>query len=228
MADILPKNGKAWYHSAADGRRALVDVVNVHFDDEPPYYTIRLGGAERSTVRSRLSPATTEEVDAANAAASAANAADDSDALDRAIERLRRSAEEREAAAVKSKTPRRAASPRRRAAPSKPSRTEQSSSAWQDEKAAEVGGRCMSCGGKNKSIYRSCAECVRSTGRAAEDCILCTLCARSCDTCEISLCAPCKRDSHTSCRRCGARCRRADYHAGKVTGGKDRCCTCDA
>ena len=36
----------------------------MHYDDTPPYYTIRLGGTERSTVRERLQPVGLEESEA--------------------------------------------------------------------------------------------------------------------------------------------------------------------
>jgi hypothetical protein len=70
-SDILPRKSKAWYACATG--RFLVDIFDVHFDDEDePYYTIHLAdGMERSTVRARLTPASTEEAASSSADATA-------------------------------------------------------------------------------------------------------------------------------------------------------------
>ena len=50
----LAKGAKVWYQSQS-GHRMAAEVVQVHYDDVPPYYTISIDGTERSTVRGRLS-----------------------------------------------------------------------------------------------------------------------------------------------------------------------------
>lgn len=267
-ASILPRKSKAWYASA-DGRRALVEIQNVHFDDEAPYYTIHLAdGVERSTVRSRLTPATEEEAAGAEAdeararaeaAAAAAQARSGEDAIWDAVRLLEQQAAANGAppapmpvheearqrghdhnhhphASSQQAPPRprgRAASPRRGPSPGKPfhAKPARSDGKYRDEKAAEVGGCCMACKGKRKSIYVQCAECKR-TGVAESLRILCASCSRTCDVCEITLCPTCKRNVHTACRHCGARCRRTDFAARLAVDGcglgKDVCCKCKA
>jgi serine/threonine protein kinase/Ca2+-binding EF-hand superfamily protein len=53
----LPKGSRAWY-TGAEGVRSLVTITTVHYEEPPPYYTITLeDGTERSTVRTKLTPA---------------------------------------------------------------------------------------------------------------------------------------------------------------------------
>lgn len=236
---VLPRKSKAWYTSA-QGERLLVDVVNVHYDDDPPYYTISIEGAERSTVRKRLQAATDDEVadDAAQKAAAALAAKraamTTEEALLEAIAMLGGPAEEENASesvrnSCNSKP--RPGSASKRATPSaarKP-KPAAASNPWRDEKAAEEAGRCNTCKGKKKSIYRSCMECKRTisfVGGSEEQCVTCSQCCRECEICEMTLCPPCKRDVHTSCRKCGVRCKRHDFDKGPAR-PKEVCCSCE-
>ena len=49
---VLPIQSLCWYVRGEE--RKLGRVLNVHHDDDPPYYTVGIDGAERSTIRSRL------------------------------------------------------------------------------------------------------------------------------------------------------------------------------
>jgi hypothetical protein len=49
----IPKGAQVWYVKP-DGSCVIAKVVNVHYDDHPPYYTILIDGHERSTVRTKL------------------------------------------------------------------------------------------------------------------------------------------------------------------------------
>eukprot|EP00966_Prymnesium_polylepis_P140437 3244064-Prymnesium_polylepis.1 len=42
------------YYLDRDGEQKVATLVKVHYDDPPPYYTISIDGAERSTVREKL------------------------------------------------------------------------------------------------------------------------------------------------------------------------------
>lgn len=54
--DVLQKGLDCVYTDRRTGRRFNVTILNVHFDDTPPYYSIRMpDGNERETVRERLS-----------------------------------------------------------------------------------------------------------------------------------------------------------------------------
>ena len=231
-SSVLPRRSKAWY----DGRegRALVDIVNVHFDDEPPYYTIHLAeGVERSTVRSRLTPVTAEEVAGIDAAAARKRAES------AAAEALSRSSEDALLEAIKllggngggaatgsAPSARRAPSPGRKRKPQTPAKKSGSASV-PDEKSACTGGECMACHGKKKSVYVQCEECKRD-GVAEYRRILCASCSRTCEACGgLTLCPKCKRDVHTSCRGCGVSCRRRDYFADTCKGlAKGACTSC--
>jgi hypothetical protein len=50
--NILSKNQKVVY--LTNGKRIMVTILNVHYDDWPPYYTIDVEGKEKQTVRSKL------------------------------------------------------------------------------------------------------------------------------------------------------------------------------
>ena len=52
---VLPVGARCWYQDAQGDERES-EVAGVHYDDDVPYYTIRLDGNERSTVRERLRP----------------------------------------------------------------------------------------------------------------------------------------------------------------------------
>ena len=61
---VLAPGDRVWHKASNE----LVDVVKVHYEDPPPYYTVRTAaGLERSTIRTRLE--TVEERAAAAAAA---------------------------------------------------------------------------------------------------------------------------------------------------------------
>ena len=222
---VLPKKSKAWYVSAG-GSTVLVDIANVHYDDEPPYYTIHLAdGVERSTIRSRLTPASDEDLAAVAAAeakaraekeALAANARSNEDAILEAIAMLGGvpPPDENSKPAVTAATSssrgntagRRAPSPgRKRSKPKAPSAA--AAPAWRDEKEAATASTCCACKGKKKAIYVQCVECTRN-GVAEYRRVVCSQCVRFCETCEVDLCPTCKRDVHVSCRKCGTRCRR--------------------
>ena len=163
---VLERNTKAWY-SSASGERALVQIVNVHFDDEQPYYTIHLdGGVERSTVRSRLVPVTAEEERSRAAAAKAKACAETAAAA--AKVRTQEDALRDAVAMLSQGVPSENVHPeamRRQTRPPSPGRRQPKvkapASPWRDEKAAQQGGCCMICRGKRKSIYRACEECKR-------------------------------------------------------------------
>ena len=55
----LTKDSRCWY--TRGGARKLCRVINVHHDDDPPYYTVEMDGVERSTVRAYLTPLTFAE-----------------------------------------------------------------------------------------------------------------------------------------------------------------------
>ena len=69
MRSVLPMGARCWY--TRGGGKTLATVLKVHHDDEPPYYTVEMEGAERSTVRSYLTPLTPAEdaIESAGAAA---------------------------------------------------------------------------------------------------------------------------------------------------------------
>jgi len=50
---VLQPGCECWYRLRS-GERQLATVLKVHYDDVPPYYTIRVAGHERETVRERL------------------------------------------------------------------------------------------------------------------------------------------------------------------------------
>ena len=56
---VLAHQARCWFTKG--GGRRLAVVLNVHYDDEVPYYTILMDGAERSTVRKYLLPLTFAE-----------------------------------------------------------------------------------------------------------------------------------------------------------------------
>jgi hypothetical protein len=56
-AAILSAGSEVWYNK---GSRAIATIVKVHYDDDPPYYTILVNGVERSTMRTYLTPLTSE------------------------------------------------------------------------------------------------------------------------------------------------------------------------
>lgn len=234
VAAPLRKGGRAWYR-AADGQCALVDILNVHHDDEQPYYTIHLSdGVERSTVGTRLQAVSEEELAKDEARMAQAVAAADAyeqarlTALAAASQQQARILEERaKAARTESPPPRRrtGSTPRAASAPKRRPPASVAAQRWHDEKAAEEGGRCMACKGKKKSIYRVCAECTRM-GKPEHESVLCASCCRGCETCEVYICPPCKRNVHTSCGQCGVRCRRRDFRKTLGTLSTEACCTC--
>lgn len=239
FTNVLPCKSKAWYQSAQSGERALVEIINVHYDDLQPYYTIHLAdGVERSTVRSRLTPCTDEELESEAAAKAKAKAQEDAraaaersqdDALLEAIAALGGPLTEEEEYkyhprakenAKKGSTPR-GASPARRRKPPPPAASNPPPAATPTEF-----GDCMVCKGKRKSIYQQCEECARH-GVAEYRRILCNSCKRTCETCGfMTLCPTCKRDVHTTCRRCNSLCRRRDYNKSCQALGKEACCKC--
>ena len=64
--------------------KKLSTVLNVHYDDDPPYYTISMDEQERSTVRGYLQPLTLAE----DALAGAGSAADGREALEVTIQKV--------------------------------------------------------------------------------------------------------------------------------------------
>lgn len=56
---VLAKGSRAWY--TRGGAKKLATVLNVHYDDDPPYYTVKIDDSERSTVRFYLAPLTALE-----------------------------------------------------------------------------------------------------------------------------------------------------------------------
>jgi hypothetical protein len=50
--NILSKDQRVIY--LTNGKRIMVTILNVHYDDWPPYYTIDVEGKEKQTVRSKL------------------------------------------------------------------------------------------------------------------------------------------------------------------------------
>ena len=54
----LFSRGEGCLYVAADGDLLEATVLGVHYDDDPPYYTIRLNGSgtEKNTTGSRLLP----------------------------------------------------------------------------------------------------------------------------------------------------------------------------
>ena len=61
---VLARGDRVWHKASNE----LVEVVKVHYEDPPPYYTVRTAaGLERSTIRTRLE--TVEERAAVAAAA---------------------------------------------------------------------------------------------------------------------------------------------------------------
>ena len=55
MASVIAA-GKECLYRTRQGADVRVTVAKIHYDDDPPYYTIRLDGNERATVRDRLRP----------------------------------------------------------------------------------------------------------------------------------------------------------------------------
>ena len=74
-SDVLPTGARCLYRDTASDSNLVAHVVKVHYDDVPPYYTVRIEGkdGERETIRSRLTTfiedtAPTDEVVASTAA----------------------------------------------------------------------------------------------------------------------------------------------------------------
>jgi len=82
----------------------------------------------------------------------------------------------------------------------------------------------MACKGKKKPVYVQCVECKRNDVAEYRR-ILCSQCVRTCETCEVPLCPPCKRDVHVSCRKCKTSCRRSHW-SNSCKLGKEVCCKC--
>jgi hypothetical protein len=57
--DVLSKGTECWYER--NGERKLATVLSVDYGDDPPFYVIRMDGAERQTVRKYLIQLTMRE-----------------------------------------------------------------------------------------------------------------------------------------------------------------------
>ena len=44
------------YYTDREGAKRVARIVEVHYDDQPPYYTIAVGEQERHTTREKLAP----------------------------------------------------------------------------------------------------------------------------------------------------------------------------
>ena len=54
--DVLAQGAECMYHDAQGGQECVVKILKVHYDSQPPYYTVKMpDGNERETVRGRLS-----------------------------------------------------------------------------------------------------------------------------------------------------------------------------